>query len=215
MIKKNDDDNKDVAEKVKFEEEQLQVTEEEDSEPPTVVVYYNGKKDVQHANETMVVVEVVKTDIVFFNQKEIVVEAYHVSADQTTTVYVEEQTMEVTKTEDETSQSIYLQASTDQAIVISVEEHTIEVAKTKVVISNQKEDVDEASEVVDVHSKALIQYFDTQHPVRPDKGKIVLADVFACQYIGRAFNIWTRNMSSPEGVELKKKSIWEQITFTQ
>ncbi|KAF6152741.1 hypothetical protein GIB67_021401 [Kingdonia uniflora] len=48
---KDEDDTKDVEEKVKSEEEQPQVAEEEDSEPPTVVVYYNGKKDVLHANE--------------------------------------------------------------------------------------------------------------------------------------------------------------------
>ncbi|KAF6137899.1 hypothetical protein GIB67_014028 [Kingdonia uniflora] len=87
---KKDDDKKDIEEKVKSEEEQPQVAEEEDSEPPTVVVYYNGKKDVQHANETMVVAEVAKTDIVFFNQEEVVVEAYQASADQITVVSVEE-----------------------------------------------------------------------------------------------------------------------------
>ncbi|KAF6158445.1 hypothetical protein GIB67_022042 [Kingdonia uniflora] len=35
------------------------------------------------------------------------------------------------------------------------------------------------NEVIDVYSKALIQYFDTQYRARPDKEKIVLADVFA------------------------------------
>ncbi|KAF6172012.1 hypothetical protein GIB67_029430, partial [Kingdonia uniflora] len=55
------------------------------------------------------------------------------------------------------------------------------------------------NKVIDVYSKALIQYFDTQHRTRPDKEKIVLTDVFACQYIGRAFNVWTRNMSSSGG----------------
>ncbi|KAF6173207.1 hypothetical protein GIB67_037709 [Kingdonia uniflora] len=55
------------------------------------------------------------------------------------------------------------------------------------------------AEVIDVYIKALIQYFDTQHRARPDKEKIVPADVFAGQYIYREFNVWTRNMSSPEG----------------
>ncbi|KAF6155204.1 hypothetical protein GIB67_019730 [Kingdonia uniflora] len=102
---KDNDDKKDVEENVKSEEEQPQVVEEDDSEPPTVVVYYNGKKDVQHANETMVVAEVAKTDIVFFNQEEVVGEAYQVSGDQTTDGSVEEQTLEVEKTKDEVSQS--------------------------------------------------------------------------------------------------------------
>ncbi|KAF6148039.1 hypothetical protein GIB67_024214 [Kingdonia uniflora] len=73
---KVDDVEKDDEEKAKFEEEQPQLAEEEDSEQQTVVVYYNGKKDVQHANETMVVTDVAKTDIVFFNQEEVIGEAY-------------------------------------------------------------------------------------------------------------------------------------------
>ncbi|KAF6151319.1 hypothetical protein GIB67_040592 [Kingdonia uniflora] len=52
--------------------------------------------------------------------------------------------------------------------------------------------------VIDVYIKALNQYFDTQHRAHSDKEKIVLADVFACQYIGKAFNVWTHNMFSPE-----------------
>ncbi|KAF6144320.1 hypothetical protein GIB67_024547 [Kingdonia uniflora] len=39
------------------------------------------------------------------------------------------------------------------------------------------------NEVIDVHIKALIQYFDTQHRARPENERIVLADIFACQYI--------------------------------
>ncbi|KAF6171311.1 hypothetical protein GIB67_036979 [Kingdonia uniflora] len=341
--KKDDDDKKDVEEEVKSEEEQPQVVKYEDSEPPTVVVYYNGKKDVQHANETMVVAEVVKTDIVFFNQEEVIGEAYQsvyllASADQTTVVSVEEHTMEVAKNEDEANQ-----ASTDQTTAVSVEEQTIETKESKEEVERSKEEVvdgnddddgnlqkkpdpvqlvliesevdvtlkkrnaltdveinerafkmacrmnqlhaqldellpgvllesfiqrpifqneknqvnqvwslrkDELSpkamkdntityrrigeetvclnalytlypkqwldnEVIDVYSKALIQYFDTQYHAFPDKEKIMLADVFVCQYIGRAFNVWTHNMFSPKGVELKKKSIWEQITSTQ
>ncbi|KAF6155746.1 hypothetical protein GIB67_007393 [Kingdonia uniflora] len=63
------------------------------------------------------------------------------------------------------------------------------------------------NEAIEVYIKALIQYFDTQHRARPENERIVLANIFAYQYIGRAFNVWTRNMSSPKGVELKKKSI--------
>ncbi|KAF6165307.1 hypothetical protein GIB67_042723 [Kingdonia uniflora] len=153
---KDNDDKKDVKEKVKSREEEVQemeeskngyekvdgdekvddVAEEENSEQPTVVVYYTIMKDVQHDNETMVVAGVAKTDIVFFNQKEVVGEAYHASTDQTTTVSVEEQTVEVEKTEDEASQ-----ASAGQTIVVSVEEQTVEVAQTEVVISHQEEDV--------------------------------------------------------------------------
>ncbi|KAF6166918.1 hypothetical protein GIB67_020147 [Kingdonia uniflora] len=178
---------------------------------------------------TMVVAEVAKTDVVFFNREEVVGEAYQsaylkASADQTTVVSVKEQTLDIEKTKDEASQ-----ASTNQTTVVSIEEQTIEVAQTEVVISHQEEDVGEASqskeskqeveqnkeevvkayfngvrsgchlkeEVIDVYIKALIQYFDTQHRARPDKRRIVLVDVFACQHMGRAFNVWTRNMSSP------------------
>ncbi|KAF6150869.1 hypothetical protein GIB67_020952 [Kingdonia uniflora] len=104
------------------------------------------KKDVQRANETMVVADVAQTNIVFFNQEEVIGEVYqyvylHASADQTTTISVEEQTLEVEKTEDKTCQ-----ASTDQTTVVSVEEQTIEVTQTDVVISHQEEDVGEASQ---------------------------------------------------------------------
>ncbi|KAF6135706.1 hypothetical protein GIB67_028277 [Kingdonia uniflora] len=90
--------------------------------------------------------EVAKTDIVFFNQEKVVGEAYqsvylHASADQTTVIYVEEQTLEVEKTKDEASQ-----ACTDQTTVVSVEEQTIKAAQTKVVISHQEEDIGKASQ---------------------------------------------------------------------
>ncbi|KAF6144182.1 hypothetical protein GIB67_004855 [Kingdonia uniflora] len=104
----DNDDKKDVEEKVKSEEDKIEeskngdekfdgdekvddVAEEKDSEQPTVV--------------TMVVAEIAKTDIVFFNQEEVVGETYHASADQTTVVFVEEQTLEVEKTEDKASQT--------------------------------------------------------------------------------------------------------------
>ncbi|KAF6150405.1 hypothetical protein GIB67_034104 [Kingdonia uniflora] len=74
---KDNDEKKDVEEKVKSEEEQPQ---------------------------TMVVAEVAKIDIVFFNQEEVVGEAYQASADQITTVSIEKQTLEVEKVEDEASQ---------------------------------------------------------------------------------------------------------------
>ncbi|KAF6152949.1 hypothetical protein GIB67_039656 [Kingdonia uniflora] len=107
---------KDGEEKAEDGKEQPQVTDEEE------------------VQETMIA----KTDIVFFDQEEVVGEAYQASADQTTVVSVEEQTMEVVKTEDE------------------------------------------ASQVIDVYIKALIQYFDTQYRACKAKEKIVLADVFSC-----------------------------------
>ncbi|KAF6135788.1 hypothetical protein GIB67_028644 [Kingdonia uniflora] len=90
---KDNDVKKDIKEKVKSEEEKVQemeeskngdekvddVAKEEDSEQPTVVVYYTEKKDVQPDNEA--------------------------SADKITVVSVEEQTLEVVKTEDEASQT--------------------------------------------------------------------------------------------------------------
>ncbi|KAF6137151.1 hypothetical protein GIB67_030915 [Kingdonia uniflora] len=53
------------------------------------------------------------------------------------------------------------------------------------------------NEVIDVYIKTLIQYFNTQHRALEDKEKIMAADAFSYQYISRAFNVWTRNMSSP------------------
>ncbi|KAF6155087.1 hypothetical protein GIB67_035834 [Kingdonia uniflora] len=84
----------------------------------------------------MVVAEVAKIDIVFFNQEEVVGEAYQsaylqASIDQTTIISIEEQTLE---------------ASADQITVISIEEQTIEIVQTEVVISHQEEDVGEASQ---------------------------------------------------------------------
>ncbi|KAF6136256.1 hypothetical protein GIB67_006646 [Kingdonia uniflora] len=112
--KVDNDVKKDGKEYVKsVEEEQPQVAEKEDSEQQTLVVYYNGKKDVQYANDvfaeeekTMVVVEVAKIDIIVFNQEEVIGESYQASADQITVISIKEQTMEVTKTEDEASQAI-------------------------------------------------------------------------------------------------------------
>ncbi|KAF6170973.1 hypothetical protein GIB67_014790 [Kingdonia uniflora] len=289
---KDNVDEKDVEEKVKSEEEEVQemeeskngdekvdgdkkvedVAEEEDSEQPTAVMYYTGKKDVQHENEA--------------------------SADQITTVSVEEQTLEVKKTKDEASQ-----ASAGQTTVVFIKKQTIVVVQTEVVIYHQEKDVGETSqlvlmeskvdvtlkkrhtlteeeineiavkivcemnrlhahldellpgvllesfiqrpisqdeknqvdqvwplrkdrltpeakkdnsstfmrireetvclnalytlyqnqwldnEVIDVYSKALIQYFDTQHRACLDNERIMLVDIFACQYIGRAFNV--------------------------
>ncbi|KAF6176748.1 hypothetical protein GIB67_031559, partial [Kingdonia uniflora] len=95
---------------------------------------------------TMAVAKVVKTDIVFFNQEKVVGEAYQsvylkANADHTTDVSVEEQTLEIEKTEDKASQ-----ASAYQTITIFIEEQTIEVAQTEVVISHQEEDVGKASQ---------------------------------------------------------------------
>ncbi|KAF6173163.1 hypothetical protein GIB67_028461, partial [Kingdonia uniflora] len=60
---------------------------------------------------TMAVAEVAKTDIVFFNQEEVVGETYQASADQIAVVSVEEQTLEVEKTKDKASQHIYISLS--------------------------------------------------------------------------------------------------------
>ncbi|KAF6143706.1 hypothetical protein GIB67_021716 [Kingdonia uniflora] len=124
---KDNDEKKDVEEKVKSEEQQPQVAKEEDSEPPTVV--------------TMAVVEVAKTDIVFFNQEEVIGEAYQASVDQTTIVFVKEQTLEVKKTKDEASH-----ASADQTTVVSVEEQTIESKKSKEEVEQNKEEVVEGKD---------------------------------------------------------------------
>ncbi|KAF6143555.1 hypothetical protein GIB67_029724 [Kingdonia uniflora] len=75
---KDNDDKKDVEKKVKSEEEEVQ--------------------------EIMVVAEVAKTGIVFFNQEEVVGETYQASTDQTTVVSIEEQILVVKKNEDEASQ---------------------------------------------------------------------------------------------------------------
>ncbi|KAF6160964.1 hypothetical protein GIB67_007605 [Kingdonia uniflora] len=99
---KDNDDKKDIDEKVKSEEDEVQemeelnngdekvndVAKEEDSKQPTIVVYYTGKKD------TMVIPEVAKTDIVFFNQEEVAGKTYQASIDQTTTVSVEKHNLE-------------------------------------------------------------------------------------------------------------------------
>ncbi|KAF6140894.1 hypothetical protein GIB67_042307, partial [Kingdonia uniflora] len=260
---KDNDEKKDVKEKVKSEEEQPQVAEEENLEPPTVVVYYNEKN------------EVAKTDIVFFNQDKVVGEAYQTlevekaqdessqaSADQTTVVSVEEQTIEATQTEvtkenkEEVEQNkeeafegkdhddgnlqnkpdleqVIKQMVVDQTNLVLMEsevdvtlkkrhalteeeinERAVKMACQMIRLHAHLDELlpgvllesfiqtpisqDEKNQVIDVYIKALIQYFDTQYRVLPDKEKIVLADIFACQYIGRAFNIWNRNMSSPE-----------------
>ncbi|KAF6177068.1 hypothetical protein GIB67_015943 [Kingdonia uniflora] len=108
---------------------------------------------VPRKRRTMVVAEVAKTYIVFFNQEKVIGEAYQASTDQTTPVSAKEQTLEVEKTKDKTSQSVYLQASEGQITVVSVKEQTIEVIQTKVVISNQEEDVSDASQTKESKEK--------------------------------------------------------------
>ncbi|KAF6172144.1 hypothetical protein GIB67_028560, partial [Kingdonia uniflora] len=85
------EESKNANVKVDGDEQVDDVAVEEDSEQPTVV--------------TMVVAEVAKSDIVFFNQEEVAGEAYQASVEQTTIVFIEEQTLEVEKTEDEASQT--------------------------------------------------------------------------------------------------------------
>ncbi|KAF6145280.1 hypothetical protein GIB67_041475 [Kingdonia uniflora] len=93
----------------------------------------------------------------------------------------------------------------NRSTYIMIGEETVCINAFSALYQNQWLD----NEVIDVYIKSLIQYFDMQHRACLENVRIVLADIFARQYIGRAFNVWTRNMSSPEGVELKKKSIWE------
>ncbi|KAF6167887.1 hypothetical protein GIB67_027665 [Kingdonia uniflora] len=169
------DDKKDVEEKVKSEEEQPQVAGEEDSKPPTIVVYYNGKKmynmPMRYLQkkrihnlkllifvQIMGVAEVAKTDIVSFNQEELVGEAYQASADQTTIVSVEEQTMEVEKTEDEASHVAYLFFADNFSFSSFIFPYIVSLLSFV---------------VINVYIKALIQYFDTQHRALEDKEKIV------------------------------------------
>ncbi|KAF6175578.1 hypothetical protein GIB67_031529 [Kingdonia uniflora] len=71
------------------------------------------------------------------------------------------------------------EASADQTTIVSIEEQTLEVEKTE----------DEASQVIDLFIKALIQYFGKQHRACPENERIVRVDIFACQYIGKAFNV--------------------------
>ncbi|KAF6176076.1 hypothetical protein GIB67_000170, partial [Kingdonia uniflora] len=177
---KDDDDKKDVEEKVKSEEEQPQVAEEEDSEPLTVVTMVVAEV------QAMRVAEVTKTDIVFFNQDEVVGEVYQfiylqASADQTTVVCIKEKTIEVEKIEDEASQVTYLFFA-DQTTIVSVEEQTIEVAQTEVVISNQEEDLDEASqskEEVEQNKEEVVEGKDDDDgnsQNKPDPKQLVLME---------------------------------------
>ncbi|KAF6135198.1 hypothetical protein GIB67_035269 [Kingdonia uniflora] len=228
--------------------------------------------------ETMVVAEVAKTDIVFFNQEEVVGEAYQASADQTTAVSVEEQTLEVEKTEDEASQTkdskeevkqnkekVFegkddddgnSQNKPDPEQPILMESEVDVTLKKRHALTEEENDertfkmacrMNQLNAHLDELLPGVLLESFIQRPISQDeknqvdqvwslrkdelspeakKGnkstyimieneRIVLADIFACQYIDRDFNVWTRNMSSPEGVKLKKKSIWEQITSMQ
>ncbi|KAF6154974.1 hypothetical protein GIB67_018411 [Kingdonia uniflora] len=82
-----------------------------------VVVRYQfstPEKTMKHKQEE----EITKTDIVFFNQEEVVGEAYQASVDQTIIASAEEQTLEVEKTKDEASQYIYLQSKESKEKVV-------------------------------------------------------------------------------------------------
>ncbi|KAF6138230.1 hypothetical protein GIB67_011070 [Kingdonia uniflora] len=294
---KDNDDKKDGEEKVKSEEEKMEesknadekvdgdekvddVAEEEDSEQPTVVVYYTEKNDVQLDNDTMVVAEVAKADIVFFNQEEVVGETYQASADQTTAVSVEEQTLELVLmesevdvtskkrhalTEEENNENAFkmacrmnqLHAHLDELLLGVLLESFIQRPISK----DEKSQVDQVwslrkgestpeakkgnrstymmigeeptclnalyalypnkwldNEVIDVYIKALIQFFDTQHCACPDKERIGLADIFACQYIGRAFSGWSRYVlsrwcRSEEEINLRINYIYAMGTY--
>ncbi|KAF6138264.1 hypothetical protein GIB67_017264 [Kingdonia uniflora] len=74
------------------------------------------------------------------------------SADQTTVVSVEEQTLEVEKTKDKANQ-----ASADQTTDVSIEEHTIKVAQTEVVISHQEDDTKKSKEEVEQNKEEVFK----------------------------------------------------------
>ncbi|KAF6167486.1 hypothetical protein GIB67_031687 [Kingdonia uniflora] len=97
--------------------------------------------------QTMVVTEVAKIDIVFFNQDEVVGEAYQASADQITVVSIKEQTLEVKKTKDEASQV----AQTD-VVISHQEEHVGEAGQSKEDVEHNKEEVDEGKDDDDRNS---------------------------------------------------------------
>ncbi|KAF6136068.1 hypothetical protein GIB67_000472 [Kingdonia uniflora] len=265
--KKNDEDEKDVKEKVKsVKEEQPQVAKE--VEVQEMEESKNGDEKVDDVEkdgeeneseeeqpQTMVAAEVAKTDIVFFNREKVIGEAYQTKENK--------EEVEQSKEEediDEASQSTYLNTKESKDEVEQIKE---EVAKGKddddgnsqkwfnTHSHDEKNQVDQVwslrkdelsleakkdnrstyrrigeetvclnalytlypkqwldKEVINVCIKALIQYFDTQHHAHLDKEKIFLANVFACQYISRDFNISTRNMSSPEG---KKICIYDSM----
>ncbi|KAF6158519.1 hypothetical protein GIB67_040033 [Kingdonia uniflora] len=207
------------------------------------------------------VVEVAKTDIVFFNQEEVVGETYQANTDQTTVVSVEEQTMKVEKIEDKASQLILMESEVDVTLKKrhALTEEEINKSAFKIackmnrlhahldellpgvllesfiqrpISQDEKNQVDQVwslrkdelshedkmsnrstymmigeetvclnalytlypnqwldNDVIDVYIKALIQYFDTQHRAHPKNERIMLVDIFACQYVGRAFNV--------------------------
>ncbi|KAF6168128.1 hypothetical protein GIB67_011513 [Kingdonia uniflora] len=119
----------------------------------------------------MVAAEVAKIDIVFFNQEEVVGEAYQAGADQTAVVSVEEQTLETKESKEE------------------VEHIKEEVFEGKDDDDGNSQNKPDPEQVIDVYIKSPIQYFDAQHRACPENERIVLADIFACQYIGRVFNV--------------------------
>ncbi|KAF6167510.1 hypothetical protein GIB67_031711 [Kingdonia uniflora] len=209
---KDNDDKKDVEEKVKPEEEEVQemeeskngdekvddVTEEEDSEQPTVVVYYIEKIDAQPDNETMVVAEVAKTDIVFFNQEEVVGETYQtkeskeeVEQNINELVLIESEVDITSKkrhalTEEENNESTFKMACRMNQLHVHLDELLPGVLLESFI--QRPISQDEKSQVIDLYIKALIQFVNTQHRACPDRERIVLADIFAFQYIGRAFS---------------------------
>ncbi|KAF6174461.1 hypothetical protein GIB67_025409 [Kingdonia uniflora] len=109
---KDNNDKKDVEEKVKFEEEKVKR-----KKMYNIIMRYLLNKRT-HDLKTMVVADVAKTDIVFFNQEEVDGEAYQsvdlqASTDQTTAISVEKQTLEVEKTKDEASQLDLMKSEVD------------------------------------------------------------------------------------------------------
>ncbi|KAF6172776.1 hypothetical protein GIB67_002506 [Kingdonia uniflora] len=99
----------------------------------------------------------------------------------------EEEEMEESKNGDEKVDDVADKEYSEQPTVVTMV--VAEVARTDIVFFNQVEVVGKTYPVIDVYIKALIQYFDTQHRARPKNERIMLADIFACQYIGKAFNV--------------------------
>ncbi|KAF6162912.1 hypothetical protein GIB67_021061 [Kingdonia uniflora] len=210
--------------------------EEEDIDEANLVTYHLFAAIIEQITvvsieeQTMDVAEVVKTKVVFSYQEKDVDEANQTSVDQTTSLSVEEHSEEevvegkddcdgTSQKKDEKNQigkiwslrkdEFSLKAKDyNTSTYRRIGEETVCLNAFYILHPNQWLD----NEVINVYINALIQYFDSQHRVRLAKEMIVLMDVYFSQIIDKAFSIWTQIMPSPEGVELMKNSIWEQIT---
>ncbi|KAF6165721.1 hypothetical protein GIB67_012618 [Kingdonia uniflora] len=131
-------------------------------------------------------------------------EVQETSVDQTTGLYVEEQSkkevVEGKDDDDGTSQKkpdlekIIKEMVVDQTNLVLMESEVDVTLKKRHKLTD--EDITEKSpkfyiqmsvlhvQAINVYVKALIQYFDSQHRVCPAKEKIVLADVYSSQIMG-------------------------------